>query len=224
MKKIFIILFTFCFISLSGYADEINDSLRIYPDSIVNLETNKVTLNNKIDTIKVDTIKDEKYKPDPIKAIWMGAIIPGFGQIINRKYWKLPLVYGGFMGFAYAISWNSSRYNSYKNAYRDISDNDPATNSYLDILPEGVTIETLGGEERYKQILNSRQDFFHRYRDLSIILSIGYYGLVLLDAYVDAHLYDFDISPDLVLNVAPVCIPYERNSHKAYGLQCSIRF
>ncbi|MGC3977348.1 MAG: DUF5683 domain-containing protein [Paludibacteraceae bacterium] len=135
-----------------------------------------------------------------------GSYYPGFGQIINKKYWKLPIVYGGFMGFAYAITWNNSRYVSYKNAYRDISDNDRNTNSFLNVLPKGVTVESLGGTERYKQILNSSQDNFHRYRDLSILLSVGYYGLVLLDAYVDAHLYDFHIAPDLVLNVFPTRI------------------
>ena len=65
---------------------------------------------------------------------------------------------------------------------------------------------------------------FRRYRDLSILLSVGYYALVLLEAYVDAQLYDFDIIPDLVLNVVPARIELQENTRSAYGLQCSIRF
>ncbi len=77
------------------------------------------------------------WQPDPMRAVWMGAIIPGYGQIYNRAYWKLPIVYGGFLGCAYAISWNSVIYNDYRGAYYDIIDSDPLTDSYLDILPDG---------------------------------------------------------------------------------------
>lgn len=183
-----------------------------------------------IDTIAVDTIvvqTDSIFKPDAMRSVWLGAVIPGYGQIANRKYWKLPIVYGGFIGFAYAISWNNSRYTSYKQAYRDISDSDPTTNYHLKILPRGYTLENYpGGESTYRSRLKSAQDQFRQYRDLSILLGIGYYALVLLEAYVDAQLYDFDISPDLVLNVAPARIEFnqQNQTRSAFGLQCSIRF
>lgn len=165
----------------------------------------------------------------------MGAIIPGYGQILNKRYWKLPVVYSGFLGFAYAITWNNSRYNSYKNAYRDITDNNPLTNSHVNILPRGYEYVPDGGtlqdktktpiyQSNYTKILNTSQSAFRNYRDLSIILSIGYYGLVLLEAYVDAHLYDFDITPDLVFNVYPTRIEQKYSSKSAYGLQCSLNF
>jgi len=161
----------------------------------------------------------------PFNDTLLGAIFPGYGQIYNRKYWKLPIVYGGFLGFAYAISWNNSRYTSYKNAYIDISDNDETTNYHIKILPRGYTLQNYpGGVTTYQARLKTGMDKFRRYRDLSVILSVGYYTLVLLDAFVDAQLYDFDISQDLVLNVAPARIEYEQNPRSAYGLQCSIRF
>ena len=144
------------------------------------------------------------WKPDPMKSVWLGAIVPGLGQIYNRKYWKLPIVYGGFLGCAYAISWNNGMYTDYKNAYRDIIDNDPNTNSFMDIFPEGYTIESLGGMSAYQNVLQTRMNTYRRYRDLSIFVTIGVYALTLIDAYVDAQLYDFDISPDLSLNVQPV--------------------
>jgi len=80
--------------------------------------------DKKIENVEVvlvpDSLKPKAFKPDPLKVVWMGAIIPGFGQILNKKYWKLPIVYGGFLGCAYAVTWNSGRYQSYKNAYFDI--------------------------------------------------------------------------------------------------------
>ncbi len=175
------------------------------------------------DTVVVSSLEKPKFKPDPVRSIWMGAAIPGFGQIVNHKYWKLPIVYGGYLGFAYAISWNNSNYITYKNAYRDIIDGDPTTNSHIDILPRGYTVQMIG-EGTYTNILKTRQSTFRQWRDLSIILSVGYYALVLLDAYVDAQLYDFDISPDLVLNVQPTRIERERQSPPAYGMHWSIKF
>lgn len=147
------------------------------------------------------------YKPDPVRAIWMGAVIPGYGQIINRKYWKLPIVYGGFLGCAYAITWNANRYSNYKNAYLDIRDNDPSTNSYNLLIPEGYTIESYGGEAAFTNLLRSGMDKARYNRDLTVIISVAYYGLTLIDAFVDAHLYDFDISTDLSMRIRPVIIP-----------------
>ena len=60
------------------------------------------------------------WKPDPMRAVWLGAVVPGLGQIYNRSYWKLPIVYGGFMGCIYAITWTNGQYEGYKSAYRDI--------------------------------------------------------------------------------------------------------
>lgn len=238
MKRLVFILFTVGFVAFSTFAQEINKVLPdVNIDSLPQSKINSDAIYQLPDTIKLDTIegKKSKFKPDPVKTIWMGAIIPGYGQILNRKYWKLPIVYGGFMGFAYAITWNNSRYNSYRNAYRDITDNDPTTNSFIDILPKGYEYVPNGGtlqdptkiaryQGEYTNVLNSAQSAFRGYRDLSIILSVGYYGLVLLEAYVDAHLYDFDISPNLVLNVLPTRIAQERGAKPAYGLQCSLRF
>lgn len=163
------------------------------------------------------------WKPDPMRSVWLGAVVPGLGQIYNRKYWKLPIVYGGFLGCAYAISWNNGMYTDYKNAYRDIIDSDDTTNSFLDVLPEGYTIESLGGTSAYQSILQTRMNTYRRYRDLSIIVTIGLYALTLIDAYVDAQLYDFDISPDLSLNIQPVIYKDEYNKRGA-ELMFSFRF
>ena len=144
------------------------------------------------------------------------------GYILNRKYWKLPIVYGGFLGCAYAVSWNSGMYQTYLNAYRDITDTDPATASYLLLIPKGRTIDSFGGTDAFKSILNTKQENYRRYRDLSIIATVAYYALTIVDAFVDAQLYDFDISPDLSMRVQPTLLKNDFGVPNTLGMQCSI--
>jgi len=147
------------------------------------------------------------WKPDPAKATWFAVIVPGLGQIYNRSYWKLPIVYGGLMGCLYASTWNGRLYNDYKEAYRDIqldaTLSDDPTRSYNAMLPNGYTIETMGGRSQYTNTLSERMNLYRRYRDLSIAGTMLLYVLTIIDAYVDAQLFDFDISPDLSLNIEP---------------------
>lgn len=148
----------------------------------------------------------KEFKPDPVQAIWLGAVIPGYGQIMNRKYWKLPIVYAGFLGCYYAVGWNSNRYINYRNAYLDITDTDSQTNSFLYLIPPGYTIDSYGGTGAFTGLLKTGMERARYNRDLSVIVTIAYYGLTLIDAFVDAHLYDFDISTDLSLNLRPVIL------------------
>lgn len=172
---------------------------------------------------KKDSTERETFKPDPVKVVWMGAIIPGFGQIMNRRYWKLPIVYAGFAGCAYAISLNATRYEKYKLAYRDISDINDQTNSYLSLLPEGYTIDNYpGGRSGLEGNLKSFYEQYRRNRDLSIILSIGYYALTLVEAYVDAQLFDFDISPDLSMHIRPALMQNAYGKTNSAGFQLSL--
>lgn len=140
------------------------------------------------------------FKPLPSKALWYAALCPGLGQFYNRKYWKLPIVAGGAVGLAYAIDWNGKYYVAYTNAYRDISDNNPETNSFLSLLPPGYSYT----ESQLRTVLKNRQQTFRRQRDLSIIGAVGFYLICILDAYVDAELFDFDVSPDLSIQLQPV--------------------
>jgi len=180
-----------------------------------------------------DSVKPKAFKPDPFKVVWMAAILPGSGQIMNRKYWKLPLVYGGFLGCAYAVTWNSGNYQSYKTAYLDILryktdpsyqaivDKDHSKISFYQVLPPGYDIPREGGIDVYTTKLKTAQDGFRRYRDLSIIISIAYYALTIVDAYVDAQLYDFDISPSLSMHVQPALLANSYGVNNTLGLQCS---
>ena len=171
-----------------------------------------------------------KWRPNPKRALWLALVIPGAGQVYNRKYWKLPIFYGGFVGCVYAMTWNNQMYHDYAQAYMDIMDNDPTTQSYNNFLHLGATI-TPTNEERYKNIFKQRKDRYRRWRDLSIFTTIAVYALSVIDAYVDASLSDFDISDDLSLHIAPTVIsnksratPKNTFRSSAIGIGCSLTF
>lgn len=164
-----------------------------------------------------------QFIPDPKRALWLAAVLPGAGQIYNRKYWKLPIFYGGFLGCTYALMWNQQMYRDYSQAYLDIMDDDPNTKSYLDMLPPRYDIT--GREERFKTIFKNKKNYYRRYRDLSAFAFVGVYLLSILDAYVDAQLSVFDLSPDLSMHIEPAVINQQGLRHaSAYGLGCSINF
>ena len=172
---------------------------------------------------KVPAEAKKKFIPDSKKATWLALVIPGGGQIYNRKYWKLPIVYGGFVGCTYALTWNNKMYKDYSQAYLDLMDDDPNTKSYEDFLPPGSSIE--GQEQRFQERFRKRKDIYRRQRDLSIFAFIGVYVLSIIDAYVDAELSDFDISKNLGLKIEPGFINDNHNKlNNAVGLQCSLKF
>ena len=198
------------------------------PDSVTRILT-------KADSVAVADVRNiEKrnwatWTPDPKRALWLALVIPGGGQIYNRKYWKLPIFYGGTMGCVYALTWNNMMYRDYSQAYLDIMDSDPATQSYNKFLHLGAQI-TSQNEERYKKLFKSRKDKYRRWRDMSMFCLIGVYALSVIDAYVDAELSEFDISNDLSLKVAPTVIPGSSTfnagtlENSAVGVNLGLRF
>ena len=170
------------------------------------------------------------WRPNPKRALWLALVLPGAGQIYNRKYWKLPIFYGGFIGCIYALSWNNTMYKDYSQAYLDISDNDPSTASYNKFLHLGVEINS-SNEARYRDLFRSRKDKYRRWRDMSVIAMVVVYALSVIDAYVDAELSEFDISKDLSLRVQPTAIPTHQwgtvnrpLQAQSLGVSCSLNF
>lgn len=185
--------------------------------------------SDSIGKIPVSNTEKKRWIPDPKKATWLALLIPGGGQIYNRKYWKLPIVYGGFVGCAYALTWNNQMYSDYSQAYLDIMDDDPNTNSFKDFLPPNYNVE--GNMSQLQNIFKRKKDYYRRYRDLSIFCFIAVYALSVIDAYVDAELSNFDITRDLSLKVEPTIInnnsvirSAQINKKSGVGLQCSLRF
>ena len=186
----------------------------------------------KLNSMLQDATKKPKrdwstWRPDTKRAMWLAIVLPGAGQIYNRKFWKLPIIYGGFVGCIYAIRWNSMMYDDYSQAYLDIMDDDPNTHSYNQFLHLGTEIND-DNTERYANIFKRRKDYYRRYRDLSYIVLVGVYALQIVDAFVDASLSDFDISSDLSMSVAPTVInlPMYGSNMKttALGIRCCINF
>ncbi len=147
------------------------------------------------------------FSPSPRAAV-LWAIIPGGGQVYNRKYWKVPIIIGGMTALYYAISWNNNNLLEYAKAYSDIKSDDPMTNdSWIAFVPAGADPNSYRTNGSFQETLRHGRDFYRRNRDLSIIVSVGVYALSIIDAYVDAELAHFDISPELTLQATPTYIP-----------------
>lgn len=165
------------------------------------------------------------FQPDAQKAVWLAAVVPGLGQIYNRQYWKVPIIYGGTLGLVYGITWNDRMYVDYRKGYVDLMDKDPNTNYFEHLLPSGVVLDN-SNSSYYTKIIKTKLDNYRRYRDLCIIGTAVLYLMSIIDAYVDAQMFDYDISPDLSLEVAPTLIApsssYEQDT--SVGLSCKLKF
>ena len=204
-----------------------NDSIAISDSLALANQRNIKKLSSPVllaDSLKNDSVNFAKNKkqwiPNSGKATWLAVIFPGGGQIYNKKYWKLPIIYGGFAGCAYALSWNNKMYKDYSQAYMDLMDDNENTNSYLDLLPPNANYT----DSQLQSVLKKRKDMNRRYRDMSIFAFIGVYLVSIIDAYVDAELSSFDITPDLSMKVEPTIINNRTQAGKSVGLQCSFRF
>lgn len=195
----------------SPYDYSVNDStVYVDGDMLVRtpLEFTATEENDSVMTVVVDEhspygLDGKKvFNPSPERAVWMSALFPGLGQIYNRRYWKLPIVIGGFMGLGYATSWNNRQLQDYTQAYRDLTDDDPSTKSYMNFFPPNTSEDSLD-KNWLTSVMQSRRDFYRRNRDLCIICCVGLYLLCMVDAYVDASLAHFDISPDLAIDWSP---------------------
>ena len=155
--------------------------------------------------LKAPLILNKKHSPH--KAAMYSALVPGLGQIYNERYWKLPIIYGAAGVLIYAFDFNNDRYNRYKNAYADM-DAGKITSF------EGFTD---------KDVLLRLKDNYRRNCDLNVIIMAGVYLLNVVDATVDAHLFDYDISDDLSLNIQP---DFRKNIdyNYSYGLCLRVSF
>ncbi|MDY6800499.1 MAG: DUF5683 domain-containing protein [Bacteroidota bacterium] len=153
----------------------------------------------------VNNPKEQVHSPH--KATMFSAVVPGLGQVYNKKYWKLPIIYGLTGAFIYAFDFNNNQYNKYKNAYAEFDAG--KINSF-----EGYT---------NKDIILRLKDYHRRNRDLNVIVLAGVYMLNIIDATVDAHLFDYDISEDLSLNIQP-SLMHSVNNQNTLGFTCRVNF
>lgn len=161
-----------------------------------------------------ETKETKKEKPikkhSPTKAAMLSATLPGLGQIYNQKYWKVPIVYIGIGAVAYFVDLNNTEYLKWRKAYIYRVDGNPNT---VDDFPNYST-----------EVLNRAMNYYRRNLEISYIAGGIVYLLNILDASVDAHLFDFDVSEDLSLNLQPGIVPiYYGNSYKGVATGISLR-
>lgn len=226
MKRVLLIMVSL----LVGFVASANDSTQIASPSkdsiaapkIISLTDSKKEKKNDKKQKEVST-----FKPNPHTAMLLSAMVPGAGQVYNRKYWKLPIIYGGYAALIYAITWNNKEYKEYKKAYISIADDDATTNYFTKYIPIGQ--ESTYDKTWLTNVLNTKQMNYRNDRDLSIIGIVAFYGLTVLDAFVDAELSDFDVSPNLSLHIDPIINLGNRSfanttDSPSLGIQCNLTF
>ena len=211
--KTFIAGFTIFFIILTG-----NLAVRAQQIKVSN------------DSLGLTTPVREVHR-SPKKASIYAALFPGLGQVYNHKYWKLPIVYGGYAGLIYVLGWNNNNYKDYFQGYRIIAQYSSAASlkteerKFLDNLIKNPSV-SLDNDATFKYIatqLKSGKDYYRRNRDLTIIGIAALHVLSIIDASVDANLFDFDISDDLSMRVEPMPINLGSQNY-VMGFNVAINF
>ncbi|MGE4568874.1 MAG: DUF5683 domain-containing protein [Bacteroidales bacterium] len=168
------------------------------------------------------------FKHSPVKASVYSAVLPGLGQIYNRKWWKLPIVYGAIGGCGYAFLWNKEKYEDYRKGYVHYFDKDPTTNHYLSLTLAGVDKKTgtVINAPLVERQLVYYKDYYRRYRDMMLMVTVGAYLLNMIDAAVDAHLANFSVTEDITMQIVPQIAPMMANSSLVpiYGISLGVSF
>lgn len=214
-------LLFFC-LEASAQSEAEQDTLRV-----AQVSQTDTTMIERPAELVATPIKEKRstFQPNSTHAV-LFSIIPGGGQIYNRKYWKIPIVIGAYTGCYYAISWNNANLQEYTTAFREIKSEKPMEyDTWKDFVPYGAEPESYVNNTGFHDQLKRGRDFYRRYRDMSIIITAAVYVLVMVDAYVDAELYNFDISPNLTLSYAPAYMPpTPQTPESGYGIQLALRF
>lgn len=183
------------------------------------------------DSLEVNSNSEIK-KISPKKASIYAALFPGLGQIYNGKYWKLPIVYGGYAGLIYVLGWNNKYYSDFYDAYKTISKYQTVVQmsvSDKDYLNELFKIPYWNMNtspshfDNFKTQLKSGKDYYRRSRDLSIIAIAALHVLSIIDASVDANLFDFEINNDLSMRVDPLSL-YSSRGANLIGINVAFNF
>lgn len=190
--------------------------------NIAGTTSNVETVAAESDTIQ--SIMDVPIKAhSPSKATMYSAVLPGLGQIYNGSWYKVPIVYGGLTALALIARWNHKNYLNYKQAYFDLNDANPETRSYESIRNWNFDTSNSSGIKQGSDALKKAVTGSRRQRDMVIIYTAGFYLLNILDANVEAHFIDFDISEDLTFNFEPTILPSITGMPVA-GLQLTFNF
>ena len=211
MHKHFSIFFLLFFLTVAIYSQEEEQPEEKTTDSITNtLSTDVLVMDDSLTVIKRKAINPLA----PSKAAFYSAVLPGLGQIYNKRYWKTPIVWGALGGSVYAYTWNNDNYKRFRTAFKR--------------RQAGFTDDEFNGEGIFPLLddgdLENQQERFQRDRDLWLVLSIVIYSLNIIDANVDAHLKQFNIDNDLSLDFEPYLDLNAVTNNPTYGMALTIKF
>lgn len=216
-------------IALLPFLGNTEDTVRVAPQDtipvlevdttcVLDADTARVLLQFNEDSLRVSAkpqfVYEDNYlkgfNPKPWKAVWWSLLVPGGGQIYNRKYWKLPIVYGGFLALIYGYNWNQRYYRTYQTAFREISTDienqklgiEATSNpTYLDLIRGGTLAQRKEYARKNQSYLQStfknKKNTYRNYRDYCVVGMLAVYLVSVIDAYVDAAMFKFDVSPEL---------------------------
>jgi hypothetical protein len=203
MKKLLFTFFLSVSIFVTGFSQETGNT---------DVSTNDETEGDSIAEIpEIDSMLTIYHSP--AKASMLSAVVPGLGQIYNKRYWKVPIIYVGAAALVYSMQFAQVRYDRFHKAYVLLNDGDPSTLNEFEKI----------GDERYtSSLLSDWQDFYRRNRDLSIMGLAGLYIVNIIDATVDAYLFDYEVTPDVTLRIRPSMINSGYSTN--FALSCSLRF
>ncbi len=211
---LFLLLTKLSFTQVDTFSVPVTDTIEIATETIV------ITTDTIVEEIIADTIKSPFYKnlwshePHSVgKAALYSAVVPGLGQAYNGKYWKIPIVYAGIGTSAYFVYYWNSFYKELRQEYIFRTDGDSTTNA------------TIYNYITSDEILLQYVDNTKRYSDLLVVVTSVVYILNIVDAVVDAHLYDFNVSDDLSLHVQPYILPkgyLTQNDFNTFGLNLKL--
>ncbi|TLF42290.1 hypothetical protein FEK29_15850 [Maribacter aurantiacus] len=199
------------FLTVTSYSQVEEQPEEKATDSISNALSTDVLIMDDSLTIK----KSRNINPlAPSKAAFYSAVLPGLGQIYNKRYWKVPLVWGAIGGSVYAYTWNNDNYKRFRTAFKR--------------RQAGFTDDEFNGEGIFPLLddgdLENQQERFQRDRDLWLVLSIVAYSLNIIDANVDAHLKQFNIDNNLALDFEPYLDLNAVTNNPTYGMALTIKF
>lgn len=184
-------------------------------DSVTNLMRNSTGMEVSAKVTKVET-----NPLAPSKAAFYSAILPGLGQVYNKRYWKVPIVYAALGTGIYAYTYNDNQYDRFRAAFKrrraGFTDDE-----FYDLNNSGIVP---GSPDFSDQALQDAQERFQRDRDLSLLITIALYVLNIIDANVDAHLKQFNVNEDLGLDMRPFLEFNPVMGAPEYGLALQIKF
>lgn len=207
--NLFILFFLFGVLGLAQEKE--NDAQKI--DSLSSdLKKKGIVIQNN------DIQKRKQINPlAPSKAAFYSAMLPGLGQVYNRRYWKVPIVYAAIGTGIYAYTFNNDQYNRFRDAFKSRQAGF-TTDEFYDLNKDG------NGPDFSTEALESAQERFQRDRDLALLITIGLYALNILDANVDAHLKQFNVDDNLSMDIKPFLDLNPITAIPTYGMALKIKF